>query len=128
MNKYIKISIIIAVVCICFIIGWWIGKITIYNSPIEQEEVTLTENVFTVDTEKIITPEKQDDNTEVFYSIASSEESIYLYEISGGEKSIVASKSIETELLPVSDREKLSEGITVESYSEALKIWEGYVS
>ena len=126
MNKYIKISIIIALICICFIIGWWIGKITIFKSPME-DEVTLTENVFTVDVEKTVVPEEEKE-AEVFYSIASNDENIYLYEVTDGQKSVVASKNIEIELLPGADREKLNEGINVESYSEALKIWEGYVS
>ena len=128
MNKYIKIGIIAAAVCVCFIIGWWIGKLTIYKSPIEKEPVTLTENVFTTDLQETLSPEPEMEQKKVTYSIISKEENIYLYEITEDSESVIASKSIETELLPSSDIEKLSDGITTDSYSEALKIWEGYVS
>ena len=127
MSTYFKWLLGISGVCLCFIFGWMIGSSTIEDDPIEDNNI-----VFTESTEQRITEEEATETIaeeiSPTYCIISEDNSIYLYEVKDGDKSVIASQEIEIELLPADDVEMLENGIESEDYSAAISIWEGYVS
>lgn len=128
MNIYMKSILAAAAACLFFVFGWMIGSSTIKNDPIEDNTVVFTESTEQKKTENQITEAEPTEEAVPTYCIISENDSIYLYEIKSGDKNVIASHELETELLPADDVKMLEAGINSDDYNSALRIWEGYVS
>lgn len=130
MNRYIKLMFAVVLICVCFFIGILIGRLAFKNNGSDTDaEITFTENVATAPSASEAPPSPEpSEQTKTVYSIISNDGSIYLYETKDGDRAVVTSASVELSLLPEEDRKRLQTGIDTEDFSEALKIWEGYIS
>lgn len=68
------------------------------------------------------------ENTEITYEICASQGRLYLFEVSGGEKSLLAGDEISPELFPPQDQRELEEGIIFDDPDAARAAFEDFVS
>ncbi len=128
MSTYLKWLLGISGVCLCFIFGWMIGRSTIKDDPITDNNIVFTESTERIITEEAATEALAEEEAVATYCIISEDDSIYLYEVKSGDRSVIASEEVEIELLPADDAEMLKKGIESTDYSVAVSIWEGYIS
>lgn len=129
MKRVRKQYYILPAVIVSFTVGLGVGMITRSEKEETAEEKQAIEEPATIQrTNSLPNEERKREDEEIKYILVSEENRLKLYEEENGEERLIKSFSINSEVLPRSDREKLKRGIAFEREEDAYAAAENYSS
>lgn len=129
MKRVRKQYYIVPAVIIAFTVGMGVGMLT-RSEKVEtgEEKQAIEETEIIQRTNTLPEEEIKREAEEIKYILVSEENRLKLFEEENGEERLIKSFSINSEVLPRSDREKLKRGIAFESEEDAYAAAENYSS